>query len=114
MEREADTEEIKVSKMNNPSQRAALSDNGNFQPLWTMKQAATYLGESIRTIQRRLTMPPTERGSVPFVELPGAAGRRRRIRFRAQDVALWVELRCPPAADFDYLKDSKKSSLLNR
>ncbi len=103
-----------VSEMDCGSRRAVPSDNGKLEPLWTLKQAAVYLGESTRTVQRRLTLPSTERGSVPYVELPGAAGGRRRIRFRAKDLALWVDLRCPPAADFECLKNSKKRTLFNR
>ena len=87
---------------------ATKQDSGVIQiePLLTVRQAAEVLNESMRTVQRRLTLPPEEAGSLPYIELPSAGGGRRRIRFRRSDLVRWIELGFPPASDFRKMNKS--------
>ena len=83
------------------SNRKQLETLEGLDRLLTVEQTASLLGESTRTLQRRLKLPPNESGSIPYVELSGVAGERQRIRFKASSIQRWIDLSCPCIEDFE-------------
>jgi hypothetical protein len=81
-----------------------IVDFQGVERLLNVRQVAEILGESVRTVQRRLTVPPDEMGSVPHVRLPGVAGNRDRVRFRAGIITRWIKAGFPPAAELRNVK----------
>ena len=74
------------------------------EKLLTVRQVAEILGESRRTIRRRLFLAKSEPGSVPHFELSPVAGKRSRPRFRVSEINKWIEWGFPSVED---LSDSK-------
>jgi hypothetical protein len=63
------------------------------EPLWTVKQLARYLGRSTSWVRYQILRASKEKGSIPFVRLPGNGAPR----FIPNQIRRWTEMGFPPA-----------------
>jgi len=70
------------------------SAQNTVSPLWTAKEAAAFLGKSVRWVFYALRLPESEPGSIPHVRVG------RAPRFNPQVLVEWVTAGCPPASTF--------------
>jgi hypothetical protein len=78
----------------NKNATSTFAGSAGLEPLWSMKEFATYLRRSTRWLWSAITRRPEEPGSIPHVRI-GASPR-----FFPEDIAAWVRAGCPPAATF--------------